>query len=90
MNCALTPRKTMGNASAMALDASVVRHISRDIKERVRGIDVDGGGGGDAFKLSEFATKIAGLMNTAKDDEAGIFKTVPSRYCNVFDYCESS
>ena len=48
------PRKSVGIASDMALDASVVRHISRDIKNRVRGINVDGDA---AFKFSEFATK---------------------------------
>lgn len=75
---ALYWRKPVGNASDMALDASVVRHISRDIKNRVRGININGDA---AFKFSEFATKVAGLMNTERDDgDAGIFKTVPSRW----------
>ena len=43
----------------------------------MRGININGDA---AFKFSEFATKVAGLMNTERDDgDAGIFKTVPSR-----------
>ena len=80
------PSKSEGNASDMALDACVVRHISRDIKHRVRGIDVHGGDAAP-FRFSEFATRVAGAMNTERDNDgesAGIFKTVPSRYGDFF------
>ena len=75
----------------MALDACVVRHISRDIKHRVRGIDVHGGDAAP-FRFSEFATRVAGAMNTERDNDgdesAGIFKTVPSRYGDFFLFLE--
>ena len=76
------PSKSEGNASDMALDACVVRHISRDIKHRVRGINVHGGDTAP-FRFSEFATRVAGAMNIERDNDdesAGVFKTVPSRW----------
>ena len=46
------------------------RHIAHDIKNRVQGIDIND----TAFKYSEYATKVAGLMNTEKDDDTKTFK----------------
>ena len=46
------------------------RHIAHDIKNRVQGININD----TAFKYSEYATKVAGLMNTEKDDDTNTFK----------------
>ena len=46
------------------------RHIAHDIKNRVQGININD----TAFKYSEFATKVASLMNTEKDDGTKTFK----------------
>ena len=62
--------KPEGSGPEMAMDASVIRHISRDIKDRVEGMNVNK----RPFKFSEFATKVAGLMNTEKDDETKTFR----------------
>jgi len=69
-------KKSEGSAPEMAMDASVFRHIAHDIKNRVQGININD----TAFKYSEFATKVAGLMNTEKDDSTKTFKTVPLRW----------
>ena len=62
--------KAEGSGPEMAMDASVIRHISRDIKDRVEGMNVNK----RPFKFSEFATKVAGLMNTEKDEETKTFR----------------
>ena len=46
------------------------RRIAHDIKNRVQGININD----TAFKFSEYATKVAGLMNTEKDDVTKTFK----------------
>ena len=55
------------------------RHIAHDIKNRVQGININD----TAFKFSEYATKVAGLMNTEKDDSTKTFKVRNTFYSTV-------
>merc|ERR1712117_831315 len=72
-------RDSDGSSSVMAMDASVVRHISRDVKDRVGAININD----KPFKYFEFATKIAGLMGTERSDETRTFRTVPRGWARL-------